>query len=474
MTHCFICYILCITDATQKLYTYYREVFRSMYITHGGLYMKKILILTLLISVFITGCGTNNKGAEDMASKLNITNSFISDLTAENYESLVNDYAYSDDMKKAVNIDLYKDLIKNNAIGDLVEILPSTSEDVKGYQAVTTSLKYSGSLFSLVLYFDKTNVIYGVSVSEFQDLSGTPSTVVEKEKSLNINGVTLRGTLTLPKEGNNFSCVILVHGSGSTDQDETISANKPFRDMAWGLAERGIASYRYDKRGFSYPEMSEDTTLTLREETIDDAVESLKKVSEMNKIDADKIFVLGHSLGGYAMPLIAEETSDAKGYIIMAGLARSLQEAMNDQIHYLTSLDGKITDEEKASLDFYDSEIEKFSRLKELDEKDTIFNTYTTYWNYLENYDPIETAKGIDKNVLVLQGMRDYQVTMEDYNRWYDAFNTKENWHFRTYDTLNHLMMPGEGVPSPEEYFIKSSVDQQVIEDISTWINSIK
>ncbi|MDZ7606573.1 MAG: hypothetical protein U5K79_13515 [Cyclobacteriaceae bacterium] len=58
--------------------------------------------------------------------------------------------------------------------------------------------------------------------------------------------------MTLPKGKNSFPIVLFVHGSGPNDRDETIGPNKPFRDIAYGLAEKGIASLRYDKRTFVY------------------------------------------------------------------------------------------------------------------------------------------------------------------------------------------------------------------------------
>ena len=70
----------------------------------------------------------------------------------------------------------------------------------------------------------------------------------ERDITVGADDFKLPGTLTLPVGKKKAPVVILVHGSGPQDRDETVGPNKPFRDLAWGLAERGIATVRYDKR----------------------------------------------------------------------------------------------------------------------------------------------------------------------------------------------------------------------------------
>ncbi|NMB43618.1 MAG: alpha/beta hydrolase, partial [Clostridiales bacterium] len=72
--------------------------------------------------------------------------------------------------------------------------------------------------------------------------------------------------------------------------------------------------------------------------------------------------------------------------------------------------------------------------------------------------------------VLLLQGDRDYQVTAKQYNLWFNAFFEAENWTFKSYPELNHFMMKGEGNSYSSEYRVKNHVDQQVIQDIATFI----
>lgn len=110
----------------------------------------------------------------------------------------------------------------------------------------------------------------------------------------------LNGILTFPNETNGlFPTVVLVHGSGPSNMDEKIGNNYPFKDLAEGLSEKGIAVLRYDKRTLVYgKEMKNDTGLSVKEETIDDAILASDFLQKDSRIDSNKIFIVGHSLGG--------------------------------------------------------------------------------------------------------------------------------------------------------------------------------
>jgi len=150
----------------------------------------------------------------------------------------------------------------------------------------------------------------------------------------------LPGTVSIPQGDGPFAAVLLVHGSGPQDRDETIPPNKPFRDLAWGLASQGIAVLRYEKRTNVYAASleSERDTLTVKEEVIDDALEAVALLRARPEIDAQQIFVLGHSLGGYLAPRIGEADPQIRGLIILAGSARPLEDVILDQMTYVLSL----------------------------------------------------------------------------------------------------------------------------------------
>jgi fermentation-respiration switch protein FrsA (DUF1100 family) len=72
----------------------------------------------------------------------------------------------------------------------------------------------------------------------------------------------------------------------------------------------------------------------------------------------------------------------------------------------------------------------------------------------------------------VLQGERDYQVTMEEFNRWKSALAGRTDVTFHSYPSLNHLFVAGAGMSLPAEYYTPGHVSEDVVRDIATWILS--
>jgi dienelactone hydrolase len=301
-----------------------------------------------------------------------------------------------------------------------------------------------------------------------------PETYEEKEVTVGEGEWALPGTLTIPKGTGPFPAVILVHGSGPQDRDESIGKQKPFKDIALGLATRGIAVLRYEKRTKVYGAKMTGS-ITLNEETIDDAVLAFALLQKEPNIDPKKIFVAGHSLGGLAIPRIGTKTPQAAGYIILAGPTRPFEDIILDQITYIANLDGTLSEEEKKALDDLKVAVQKV--------KDPALSETTpaselpmgvvpaSYWLDLRAYKPVEVLKTLPQPVLLIQGGRDYQVTLEDVDGWRAA--GKENLTVQIFDDLNHTFVKGEGKATPAEYEKEGSVSESVIQKISDWVKSI-
>src|SRR5690606_19348563 len=126
----------------------------------------------------------------------------------------------------------------------------------------------------------------------------------------------LPGTLALPKgkaPGAGFPAVVLVHGSGPQDRDETVGANRPFLDIARGLAAQGIAVLRYDKRTQARPQDFAAGDYTVDDETTNDAITAVAALGAAEGIDPDRIHVLGHSQGAMLAPRIAAHSGHVAG-----------------------------------------------------------------------------------------------------------------------------------------------------------------
>jgi dienelactone hydrolase len=296
----------------------------------------------------------------------------------------------------------------------------------------------------------------------------------ERDVTVGTGRWTLPGTLTLPIGAGPFPAVVLVHGSGPSDRDETVGQNKPFKDLALGLASHGISVLRYEKRTRQYQgQLSDVANFTVKDETIDDAVAAVDLLRGDPHVDPTRVFVLGHSLGGMLAPRIGVADPRIAGLIIMAGAVRPLEQAIQDQSHYLAMADGTITAEEQVQLDGLAQVADRIRRLTPADAADRalILGAPASYWLDLRGYDPPAAAARLSQPMLVLQGERDYQVTMDEFAKWRAVLASKSNVKLQSFPALNHLFVAGTGKSLPAEYQTPGHVSEGVVRAIAEWID---
>jgi uncharacterized protein len=325
--------------------------------------------------------------------------------------------------------------------------------------SVTLGCQFERTVLNVIVAFDSDGKIAGLRVTARAAANSAPavppsnSKFTEEAIIVGSGEWALPGTLSMPP-GDGLPAIALVHGSGPADRDETMGPNKPFRDLAWGLADRGIAVVRYEKRTRQYGQkMSLNKNLTVQDETIDDAVLAAKLLREHARIDRRRVFVLGHSLGGTLAPRIAAQDRNVAGLVIMAGATRPFDDTVKEQLAYLSSLTpgGSAADQETA-----------FRQLKNA--------APPAYWADLDAYHPVQVAATLTIPMLILQGERDYQVTQQDLDGWRKALGGHRGVVIKTYPTLNHLFLAGEGKSVPTEYIRPGTIPDFVLDDIANWI----
>lgn len=372
-------------------------------------------------------------------------------------------------------------------VGAYEQEISRRQESTGGYDAVIVTAQFERSPLDIRVVFDSERRIAGLF---FQPSSTTasgataeawvsPSYAGDHEiREVTVGELDLPGTLTWPAGEGPWPAVVLVHGSGPNDRDETIGPNKPFRDLALGLASEGIAVLTYDKRTLVRPEEL-PADLTVAEEVVDDAVAAVALLrTDRTVAIPDRVFVLGHSLGGMLAPRIAGESDGVAGLVLMAAPARPLEELILEQTTYLAERDGTVTEEEESSLAEVAAQVEAVRDLEE--GAGEVLGAPASYWLDLRDYRPAEVAAGLDLPMLVLQGERDYQVTMTDFAMWEEALGSRPDVEFRSFPGLNHLMMPGEGegeatgdgagLSGPEEYEVAGHVAPEVVDAIAAFI----
>jgi len=297
--------------------------------------------------------------------------------------------------------------------------------------------------------------------------TATPSACRERQVNFPSGELQMPGTLCLPlSPRGRVPLVVLVHGSGAHDRDETVAGNKPFRDLAEGLAATGIATLRYDKRTYAFPG-SFGPKATVEEEVIADAVAALAYSRTLPEVDPNQVFVLGHSLGASMAPFIAERSPEARGVILMAAAARQLDELVYEQVAFQSKSSGQ----DQASIAKETENLKKtFARIRsgEAPDSERFMNAPAFYWRDLLKRDTVAGLKRLTQPVLVLQGGKDVQVSRTDYDLIVQALGGKAEAHFLP--ALNHLFMTVEGQPTGAEYGVPGHVDPQVMQIISKWI----
>jgi uncharacterized protein len=294
-----------------------------------------------------------------------------------------------------------------------------------------------------------------------------------------VNGkFQLPGTLSAPAGNGPFPAVVLLHGSGPHDEDETIGPNKPLKDLAWGLASHGIVVFRYVKRTQKYgAQSSEDPAkLTVDDETISDARAAVSLVAKQKNVDPHRVFLVGHSLGAYLEPRIATGDAPVAGIVLLAGNTRPMEELLIAEVHYILSNGPAPTPDEQKQATAVEETAKKIESpdLKPGDSVNIFGRAMpASYWLDLRDYHPVAVAQALKIPILILQGGRDFQVApATNFEDWKKAMATHSNVTLKFYPALNHLFMAGTGISLPEEYEKPGHVDEQVILDISSWISS--
>jgi uncharacterized protein len=212
--------------------------------------------------------------------------------------------------------------------------------------------------------------------------------------------------------------------------------------------------------------------LTVKDEVLDDVSAALEFLKSRPEIDADRITITGHSLGGTLAPRIATDNPSVSKIVILAGAARPLPDLYAEQVEYLAGLNGPIDDAAKERMSQLKLDVDRARAARPGDEGPSALGVPLSYWADLNQYDPVKTAATLTIPILVLQGGRDYQVTTDDFSRFQSALEGHRNATLRLLPALNHLFMSGEGRSTPAEYDTSGHVDPEVIDLIATFLLS--
>jgi uncharacterized protein len=307
-----------------------------------------------------------------------------------------------------------------------------------------------------------------------------PDAFAEREVTVGSAPWALPGTLSMPTGSGPFPAVVLVAGSGPQDRDATIGPNAPLRDLAWGLASNGIAVLRYDKRTKAHGTQmaSAIETVTVREEVTDDAVAAIDLLRATPGIDPERVFLAGHSLGGYLAPRIAADASGRlAGIALLEANARPLQRLFEEQMAYLASDAGGANPSAQAMLAALPAQValvESADLGPETPASSLPLGIPAAYWLDLRGYDPAATARDLSIPMFITQGGRDYQVPPAELAAWRTGLGDRAGVTVREYPSLNHLLLAGTGPSRPAEYAQPGHVAPELVADLAAWVNGTR
>jgi len=441
--------------------------------------MKRYAIILIVFVVSSTAQAASISSRQDsqrVSELTKLAEEFVMMLNESKFAEAVKNF--DDTMTKAMPADRLESTWKTVLLnaGQFKKILGSTTDKAQAYDIVILTCEMEKSPVDIRVVFNASKQIAGLSVTP----SYTPpayakrDSFTEKDVTVGEGEWALSGTLSIPNGSGPFPAIVLVHGSGPNDRDESYGPNKTFRDLAWGLASRGVAVLRYEKRTKQHGAKlaTFKGAFTVKDETIDDALAAAALLRKTAIIDSKRVFVLGHSLGGMLIPRIGKLDPMIKGLVVLAGPTRPLEDLIREQFNYIFSLDGQISEEEKAQLEKVDKQAEQVKSLKETDASSPtmIMGAPISYWLDLRNYSPSEVAKELKQPLLILQGERDYQVTMRDFEGWQKALSDRKSVTLKSYPGLNHHFVEGQGQSVPAEYQRPGHISEKVIDDIASWI----
>lgn len=291
----------------------------------------------------------------------------------------------------------------------------------------------------------------------------------------------LKGLLTIPAcTVSPVPAVVFVHGSGASNMDEKVGKLTPFKDLAEGLAKHGIASIRYDKRSFSHGlKLVREKEVTVRKETIEDAILATQILKNDPRIDKNKIFIIGHSMGAMLAPRIDAEGGDYNGLIMMAGSPRKLEEIMLDQnLAVLNSTKGLLRWIIQKQISKLTQMFDNLYQLSDEEAKKKKVGGGTTLYYFKEMGEhAASNYLSTSKPMLIMQGEKDFQATVEkDFQAYKQLLSDKDNVTFKLYENLNHAFVPsvyGNIMKAKQEYSVEQHIGEEVIGDIANWIKGL-
>ena len=304
---------------------------------------------------------------------------------------------------------------------------------------------------------------------------------VEHEKSIQVNGAKLAGTLCLHKSEVPRKVVLMIPGSGEVDRNSNAMKLQLniLNSLAHSFATAGIASLRFDKRGCAGSEGQYHETGFY--DFVDDAGEWLNALNTFAELDNTEKYLLGHSEGTLIAAFLSVRNPSVKGQILLTPflqnmelvIERQLQRTL-DEVSVIPGLKGFVV---RLFLRLSGNQLKKqrkiMQQIKNSNKptfkfKKTLINA--KWLRELCDIEPVDVYRKVEVSTLAIGGEKDLQCLPEDAQAMAELVNASVESHVLS--NLTHILRADEEAPSTFKYkqLSEEPLDSRVPEIILNWL----
>ncbi|MFB6071594.1 MAG: alpha/beta hydrolase family protein [Halobacterium sp.] len=305
-----------------------------------------------------------------------------------------------------------------------------------------------------------------------------PDSFAERDVTVDAGDVELAGKLAVPDADGPVPGVVLVHGAGLHDPDATAGNSKILKDFAWGLASEGIAVLRYEKRLHERDVDAEEYTLD--NVVVEDAVAAVDELAAASEVDADSVFVAGHSQGGMAAPRIADYHGGVAGVVSLDGPTDVTPDPEDTRfVRYSLDPYGDLDEEQQEQLEAQREILERLAE-GDYDPDEEIRGKPGRWHDSLQDCEPAERAAAIDAPVFVAKaGRADPDVQPEvvemqgDMLAEWRAVDLGEGSRVEFYEDVGHYFQAGHEPSTMTHLHFADNVAEYVVADVADWVHDV-
>ena len=307
-------------------------------------------------------------------------------------------------------------------------------------------------------------------------MTNNSASTIEREIIFQSGSIRLAGTLLLPGGGGPFPVVLLIPGSGQVNRDENIKKLpiNAMREIAEHLVEKGIATFRYDKRGVGGSQG--DYWASGFFDRVMDAQAALAWLKTQSQVRTEKVFLLGHSEGAGVAMRMAGTGAEVAGVILLAGWAQNSEEMLLWQagqiVPNIRGFNARLI--RLLRIDIRKAQIKQFEKIKR-SKKDWYrqlnVKINAKWMREFLSYSPCDDLGNIHVPVMAITGSKDIQVNPADLNIMAGLVGGEFEGHLLP--EVTHLLRADPGKPTTATYpeQVKRPLDARLLELISEWLH---